>query len=212
MVFKSIRGSWSVAAVTCIVDASGQLVKQDHPAYIPCTGLEGRSAGIEIRFGLSPGRSNRLASPRQISAGDDGAMRRLSAAPGPAWHLPARPWSLRPAPPPHRTDCCRSIRRSEGVKDRFACTFTRNFSPVLVALRKHRSLMPQRRRIIIRRQSGGGICTFHDHVAVDHVAGTTLAIPCARRTHGDGARGSSSQAALDGDRARVRAVEGVERA
>ncbi len=29
-------------------------------------------------------------------------------------------------------------------------------SPVLVALRKHRSLMPQRRRITIRRQSGGG--------------------------------------------------------
>ena len=30
-------------------------------------------------------------------------------------------------PSPHRTDCCRSIRRSEGVKDRFACTLTRHF-------------------------------------------------------------------------------------
>ena len=30
-------------------------------------------------------------------------------------------------PSPHRTDCCRPIRRSEGVKDRFACTLTRHF-------------------------------------------------------------------------------------
>jgi hypothetical protein len=63
MVFKSIRGSCSVTAVTCIVDASGELVKQDHAAYIPRTGLEGRLAAIEIRYGLSFGRSNRLASP-----------------------------------------------------------------------------------------------------------------------------------------------------
>jgi hypothetical protein len=38
-----------------------------------------------------------------------------------------RLWSLVPAPPPHRTDCCRSTRRRGGVKGRFACTFTRHF-------------------------------------------------------------------------------------
>ena len=63
-------------------------------------------------------------------------------------------WSLRVAPPLHRTDCCRPIRRREGVKGRFARTLTRRLLPVLVALRADRALMPYRRRI--RRQSGGG--------------------------------------------------------
>jgi hypothetical protein len=31
------------------------------------------------------------------------------------------------APLPHRTDCCRSIRRRGGVKGGLACTFARNF-------------------------------------------------------------------------------------
>ena len=35
------------------------------------------------------------------------------------------PWCA--APLPHRTDCCRSIRRREGVKGGFACTLTRHF-------------------------------------------------------------------------------------
>ena len=35
--------------------------------------------------------------------------------------------SLRAAPLPHRTDCCRLIRRRGGVKGRFACTLTRHF-------------------------------------------------------------------------------------
>jgi hypothetical protein len=36
-------------------------------------------------------------------------------------------WSLRAAPLPHRTDCCRPIRRRGGVKGRFACTLTTHF-------------------------------------------------------------------------------------
>ena len=67
-------------------------------------------------------------------------------------------WSLRVAPPLHRTDCCRPIRRREGVKGRFARTLTRRLLPVLVALRADRALMPYRRRI--RRQSGRGPCNF----------------------------------------------------
>jgi hypothetical protein len=63
---------------------------------------------------------------------------------------------------------------AHGKTPRVGMYVNQALSPVLVALRKHRSLMPQRRRITIRRQSGGGICTFHDHVAVDHVAGTTF--------------------------------------
>jgi len=62
------------------------------------------------------------------------------------------------APFPHRTDCCRPIRRSAGVKSRLACTFTRHFD--LCWLRSHRLLTPQRRRITIRRQSGGGPLQF----------------------------------------------------
>jgi hypothetical protein len=58
-------------------------------------------------------------------------------------------------PLPHRTDCCRYIHRRGGVKGRLAYVH-QALSPVLVALRSHRLLMPYRRRIIIRRQSGGG--------------------------------------------------------
>ena len=43
-------------------------------------------------------------------------------------HLPPWPWSLACRPSPHRTDCCRPIRRRGGVKGRFACTFTRHFN------------------------------------------------------------------------------------
>ena len=39
-----------------------------------------------------------------------------------ARHLPAPGVVLVRRPFPHRTDCCRLFRRSEGVKDRFACT------------------------------------------------------------------------------------------
>jgi len=35
MVFKSMRGSWSVTAVNCVVGVRGYLAKRDHPAYIP---------------------------------------------------------------------------------------------------------------------------------------------------------------------------------
>ncbi len=47
---------------------------------------------------------------------------RAASAPG---HLPRRLWSLSAAPSP--SDCCRSIRRREGVKGGFACTLTRHF-------------------------------------------------------------------------------------
>jgi hypothetical protein len=63
----------------------------------------------------------------------------------------------------HRSDCCRSIRRRGGVKGRFACTLTRHPLPVLVALRPDRPLMPYRRRITIRWQSGGGPGSFPGH-------------------------------------------------
>ena len=36
-------------------------------------------------------------------------------------------------------------------------------SPVFVALRSDRALMPYRRRMTIRRQSGGGLCSFRGH-------------------------------------------------
>ena len=70
-------------------------------------------------------------------------------------HAPGTP-PLRAAPLPHRTDCCRPIRWRGGVKGRFECTLTRHLSPVPVALRPHRPLMPYWRCITIRRQSGGG--------------------------------------------------------
>jgi hypothetical protein len=38
MVFKSIRGSWSTIAATCVVSTWDRLAKQDHPAYILCSG------------------------------------------------------------------------------------------------------------------------------------------------------------------------------
>ncbi len=38
MVFKSVGGSRPATAATCLVGTRGWLVKQDHPAYIPCLG------------------------------------------------------------------------------------------------------------------------------------------------------------------------------
>ncbi len=57
------------------------------------------------------------------------------------------------------------------------------FSPVLVVLRSHRSLMPQRRRITIRRQSGGGplhLPRFIRDLVADarRVPAGTGALPC----------------------------------
>ncbi len=65
--------------------------------------------------------------------------------------------------PPHRTDCCRPIRRRRGVKGRFACTLTRHFDLCSLPCGQIGPLMPHRRRITIRRQSGGGLCTFRLH-------------------------------------------------
>jgi hypothetical protein len=123
--------------------------------------------GLLIRSSMS-GHPDRFRSVRDLGR----ASARCSAPSGisecrsprwlPEWlpvnarHVLARPWPWRPAPPPHWTDCCRAIRRSEGVKDRLAQCVNQAHSPVLVALRKHRSLTPQRRRITIRWQSGGG--------------------------------------------------------
>ncbi len=80
----------------------------------------------------------------------------------PARHLPPRPWSLCAAFP-HRTDCCRPIRRRAGVRGRFACTLTRHFDLCSLPLRSDRPLVPDRRRITIRRQSGGRPCSFRGH-------------------------------------------------
>ena len=57
-------------------------------------------------------------------------MFQAASAPG-AFQL--WPWSLCAAPPPHRTDCCRPIRRRGGVKGRFACTFTSHFDLCLLS-------------------------------------------------------------------------------
>jgi len=70
------------------------------------------------------------------------------------------PGFLVPAPSPHRTDGCRPIRWSGGVKARFALYVDQALSPVLVVLSAHQVLMPERRRITIRRQSGGGPLQF----------------------------------------------------
>ena len=70
--------------------------------------------------------------------------------------IPPRLWPLSAAPLPHRTDCCRPIRRRGGVKGRFACTFTRHFDLCSLPCGQDRPLMPYRRRITIWRQSGGG--------------------------------------------------------
>ena len=70
---------------------------------------------------------------------------------------PARPWSWRAASSPHRTDCCQLIRwRELGVKRGFACPLTRCFHLCSLSCGHSRPLMPYRRRITIRRQSGGG--------------------------------------------------------
>jgi hypothetical protein len=66
------------------------------------------------------------------------------------------------APSSHRTDCCRSIRRRDGVKGGFVYV-DQGLSPVLVVLRVQPPLTPYRRRITIRRQSGGGLCSFRGH-------------------------------------------------
>ena len=118
---------------------------------------------------------HRCCHPRRQRLGDHATDLRVVREPDIRPGLSAPPGTFPPAPGacvpplPHRTDWCRSIRRSGGVKDRLACTLTRHLPPVLVAPRKHRSLMPQRRRITIRRQSGGALCSFLGHVAVDQV-------------------------------------------
>jgi hypothetical protein len=58
-------------------------------------------------------------------------------------------------PSPHRTDCCRPIRR-RGCQGPIRASVNQALSPVLVALRPHRPLMPDWRGITIRWQSGGG--------------------------------------------------------
>jgi hypothetical protein len=58
----------------------------------------------------------------------------VSSSLEPGYGVLARQRSVVRRPFPHRTDCCRSIRRREGVKGGFACTFTGHLSPVLVVL------------------------------------------------------------------------------
>jgi hypothetical protein len=50
------------------------------------------------------------------------------------------------------------------------CTLTRHLYLCSLPCGHSRPLTPYRRRITIRRQSGGGLCTFHGHSAVDHIA------------------------------------------
>jgi len=138
---------------------------------------------------------------------------------------PARLRSLCTAPSPHRTDCCRSIRRRKGVKGGFACTFNQTFSPVLVALRSQPPLTPDQRRITIRRQSGGGplhlpgscrhtpgapcqtphgslsgqLCCWHDHQPGRlRVWICRSARPQVRRRAGSSAGGDDGHAPADG--------------
>ena len=82
------------------------------------------------------------------------------------------------------------------------------FSPVLVVLRSQPPLMPDRRRITIRWQSGGGPCTFPSHVAVDHSPGTAFRLT-AEEQAGDrpvgpyGRRMRSASPNLDSPSARM---------
>jgi hypothetical protein len=80
-----------------------------------------------------------------------------------AWHLPAPAVVLGPRPSPHRTDCCRSIRRRGGVKGRFACTSTRHFH--LCSL-PGGQIGPCCRTGGVSQSGGslvGGLCSFHRH-------------------------------------------------
>ena len=70
------------------------------------------------------------------------------------------------AAPPHRTDCCRPIRRRGGVKGAFEYTLTRHFPPYSLPCGQSQPLTPYRRSIAIRRQSGGGPLHFPGHAAV----------------------------------------------
>jgi len=70
------------------------------------------------------------------------------------------------AAPPHRTDCCRPIRRRGGVKGAFEYTLTRHFPPYSLTCGQSQPLTPYRRSIAIRRQSGGGPLHFPGHAAV----------------------------------------------
>jgi hypothetical protein len=49
MVFKSIRGSQSAIATTCVVGVRGWAAEQDHPAYIP---RQCRQAGPVVSYAL----------------------------------------------------------------------------------------------------------------------------------------------------------------
>jgi hypothetical protein len=68
-------------------------------------------------------------------------------------------------PLPHRTDCCRSIRwRCQG---RLRVYVNPAVSPVRVVLRSQPLLIPYRRRVTTRWQSGGESLHLPGHVAVD---------------------------------------------
>jgi hypothetical protein len=72
-VYKSVVGSWSVTAATCVVGALGWLVKQDHPAYIPHTGPVRSIHGLRDRLGRCRSRlrsSGALADQRRRVRGD----------------------------------------------------------------------------------------------------------------------------------------------
>ena len=97
--------------------------------------------------------SHRCCQPRWRGGRLRIASGRARPHPRPA---PPRPGCGPCAPPlPHRTDCCHSYspeRRCQGL----ICVYVHQaLSPVLVVLRSDRRLMPDRRRITIRRQSGG---------------------------------------------------------
>ena len=94
------------------------------------------SPGGTMRGPSEAGESEPMAEMLQRRPGpqghrDRGPKRRGRATPirraRPRLAPSSPPMVLASRPSPHRTDCCRSIRRSEGVKDRFACTLTRHF-------------------------------------------------------------------------------------
>jgi hypothetical protein len=89
-----------------------------HRSVDSCAGIQGRSDQSVTSGNFLPVVQG---SPADCDVVRSGGSQRGSqqGAPGPG--------CLRAAPLPHRTDCCRSIRRRGGVKGRFVCTLTRQF-------------------------------------------------------------------------------------
>jgi len=86
------------------------------PRYRP------RGGGCSSSPAASDGCDPPCRALRDACPSGPGRLRRRRAG-----HRPAPAVVLVPAPSPHRTDCCRPIRRRGGVKGRFACTLTSHF-------------------------------------------------------------------------------------